>query len=67
MDIHGYIWNPDHMDKNWQTGTYVSEHGTYMYLHVYVHKFTYNYEHVCTWYIHVHIYKYIYINVHEFL
>ena len=28
-----------------QIGTYVPEHGTYMYLHV--HEFTYSYEHVC--------------------
>jgi hypothetical protein len=29
-----FIWNPDHLDKNWQNGTYVSEHGTDMYVHV---------------------------------
>jgi hypothetical protein len=28
------IWNPDHLDKNWQNSTYVSEHGTDMYVHV---------------------------------
>jgi hypothetical protein len=27
-------WNPDHLDRNWQIGTYVSEHGTDMYVHV---------------------------------
>jgi hypothetical protein len=37
-----FIWNPDHLrlDKNWQIGTYVSEHGTDLYIHVYV--FTYS-------------------------
>jgi hypothetical protein len=29
------IWNPDHLDKNWQIGTYVSVHCTDMYVHVY--------------------------------
>jgi hypothetical protein len=48
------IWNPDHLDKNWQNGTYVSEHGTDMYIDV--HAFTYRHEHVCTWYVHVHKY-----------
>ena len=60
-----YIWNADHLDRNWQIGTYVSEHGTDMYVHV--HEFTYSCEHVCTWYIHVHEYTYMYIRVHEFL
>ncbi len=50
---------------SWQIGTYVSEHGTDMYVHV--HEFTYSCEHVCTWYIHVHQYTYMYIHVHEFL
>ncbi len=59
------IWIPDHLDRNWQIGTYVSEHGTDMYVHV--HEFTYSCEHVCTWYIHVHEYTYMYIHVHEFL
>ncbi len=49
-----FIWNPDHLDKNWQNGTYVSEHDTDMYINV--HAFTYRHEHVCTWYVHVHIY-----------
>jgi hypothetical protein len=56
--IHGVgipdIWNPDHLDKNWQNGTYVSEHGTDMYIDV--HAFTYRHAHVCTWYVHVHKY-----------
>jgi hypothetical protein len=34
-----HIWNPDHMDKNLQIGTYSSVHGTEsttdMYVHVY--------------------------------
>jgi hypothetical protein len=28
------IWNPDHLDKNWQNSTYVSEHDTDIYVHV---------------------------------
>ncbi len=28
------IWNPDHLDRIGQTCTYVSEHGTDMYVHV---------------------------------
>ncbi len=47
------IWNPDHLDKNGQNGTYVAEHGTDMFVHV--HKVTYNSEHVCTCYVHVQI------------
>jgi hypothetical protein len=29
------IWNPIHMDENGQNGTYMSEHGTDMSVHVY--------------------------------
>ncbi len=28
------IWNPDHLDRIGQNGTFVSEHGTDMYVHV---------------------------------
>ena len=38
------IWNPDHLDKNGQNGTYVSEHATNMYVHVLT--VTYKPEHV---------------------
>jgi hypothetical protein len=57
------IWNPDHLDKNWQNSTYVSEHGTDMYVDVY--EVTYKHKHVCTWYVHVH--KYIYICTYMFM
>ncbi len=59
------IWNPDHLDKNWQIGTYVSVHCTDMYVHVY--EVTYRHEHVCTCYKHVHIYTDMYIHVHVYL
>ncbi len=53
------IWNPDHLDKNWQIGTYVSVQCTDMYVNVY--EVTYRHEHVCTCYKHVHIYTDMYI------
>ena len=49
-----HIWNPTHLDRIGQNGTYVSEHGTDMYIDV--HELTYRHEHVCTWYVHVHIF-----------
>jgi hypothetical protein len=39
-----FIWNPDHLDKTGQNGTYVSEHATDMYVHVLT--VTYQPEHV---------------------
>ena len=38
IELH-IIWNPDHLDRIGQTCTYVSEHGTDMYVHV----------HTCSW------------------
>ncbi len=35
LGICHIIWNPDHLDRIGQTCTYVSEHGTDMYVHVY--------------------------------
>ena len=29
-------WNPYHLDRIWQIGTYVSEEGTYMFKHFHV-------------------------------
>ncbi len=40
------IWNPIHMDENGQNGTYMSEHGTDMSVHVYA--CSYNHERVQT-------------------
>ena len=64
VTVYTCIWNPDHMDKNLQIGTYGSVHGTDMYVHV--HVIMYKYKHVCTYYVHVHKYTYMYIHVHEF-
>ncbi len=50
------IWNPDHMDKNWQNCTYVSEHGADIYVHV--QTVSWNLKHVCTcMYMDINMYK----------
>ncbi len=59
-NIHRVIWNPTHLDRIWQNGTYVSEPCTYMSVHV--HTSSWIHEHVCTWYIHVHVPTHLYVH-----
>ena len=54
------IWNPTHLDRIWENGTYVSEHGTDMYVHVYASSC--NHERVCTWYVHVRDVMHLYVS-----
>jgi hypothetical protein len=57
------MWNPDsdHLDKNWQIGTYISVHSTDMYVHVY-EVTPYRHEHVLVCLVHA-IMIYMYINI----
>ena len=54
-----HIWNPTHLDRIWQNGTYVSEHGTDKYVHVYASSWIH--ARVCTWYVHVHDVMHLYV------
>ncbi len=62
------LWNPDHLDKNWRNGTYVSEHAGYRHLchdvHVYeaeLHTSINMYVHGMYMYINHDIYKCTYM------
>ena len=48
-----------HLDRIWQNGTYVSEHGTDMYVHLYASSWIH--ERVCTWYVHAHDVMHLYV------
>ena len=69
--LFAFIWNPDHLDKNGQNGTYVAEHGTDMSVHIYMfHTFMYMYIHCM--YMHINMNRLyvasaMYIHVHEFI
>ncbi len=55
-----FIWNPTHLDRIWQTGTYVSEPCTDMYVHIYTSSWFH--EHVWTLNIHVHPLTHLYVH-----
>ncbi len=55
------IWNPDHLARIGQNGTYTSAHGTYMFI-LCTSKLC---RRVCTMYIHIVTFMNVYVHVHE--